>query len=99
MAKEGPIQKAILDYLTLKKYFHWRNNSGAMKTERSFVRFGTPGSPDIFLLRNGFLWGIEVKSPTGKLSPLQKDFRERMIEAGGTYVTARSLDDVITAGI
>lgn len=99
MVTEAPIQKAIIDYLTLKRYFFWRNNTGAMKTERSFVRFGTPGAPDIFLIKNGFLWGIEVKAPKGRLSEHQTSFRDRMQEAGGTYIVAHSLDEVIACGI
>jgi hypothetical protein len=46
--KEKEIQKAILDYLALKRYFHCRNNSGAYKAEHgSYIRYGTPGSPDV----------------------------------------------------
>ena len=67
--KEKEIQKAILNYLALKRYFHWRNTSGAYKAEHgSYVRYGTPGSPDIILIKNGFVWGIEVKTERGKLS-------------------------------
>ena len=29
---ESDTQRAILDYLTLRKHFCWRNNSGAFKT-------------------------------------------------------------------
>lgn len=49
--KEQQIVKAILDYLKLKKIFHWRNNTGALKTEAGgFMRFGATGSPDIFVV-------------------------------------------------
>jgi len=97
---EADIQHAILDYLTLKRHFAWRNNSGAFKTDRGrFMRFGTPGSPDIFCLSKGLLYGIEVKSPTGKLSDHQQAFKREMEAAGGVYLLARSLDDVQTAGL
>ena len=97
--KEKEIQKAILDYLTLKRYFHWRNNSGAYKTEHSYIRYGAPGSPDIILIKNGFVWGIEVKTERGKLSVDQEAFRLALTEAGGTYLVARSLDDLQRAGL
>ena len=97
--KETQIQKAILDYLALKRYFHWRNNSGAMKTEHNFVRFGTPGSPDIIVIKNGFVWVIEVKTERGKLSEHQEAFRLALTEAGGTYLVARSIDDLKRAGL
>ena len=91
---EKQIQSAILEYLTLKGIFHWRNNSGAMKTEHSFVRFGAVGSPDIFALKHGILYGIEVKRPKGKVSEAQKNFGESMVQHGARYMIAYSLDDV-----
>jgi hypothetical protein len=44
--KESDEQRAILDYLAMRRHFCWRNNSGAFKTEHgSFVRAGMRGSP------------------------------------------------------
>ena len=44
-------QRQIMDYLSLKDIFHYRNNSGALGAEHKgkkwFVRFGALGSPDI----------------------------------------------------
>lgn len=98
--KEAPIQKAIIDYLTFKRHFFWRNNSGAFKAPHgSFIRFGALGSPDIFLLKEGKLWGIEVKSPTGQLSPYQETFGASLGVNGGKYLVARSVDDVIAVGL
>ena len=93
--REHEIQRQILEWLELKHIFHWRNNVGAMKTLRGFIRFGTPGSPDIFALWNGVLWGIEVKNEKGRLSILQATFGARLAAAGGNYLVARSLDDVM----
>ena len=96
---EAQQQRAILDYLQLKGHFCWRNNSGAFKTEHgSFIRFGTPGSPDIFVLWGGSLYGIEVKSATRKLSHAQQAFKRSMEARRGIYL-ARSLDDVISEGL
>jgi hypothetical protein len=39
--------------------------------------------------------GIEVKAPKGKQSEHQKEFQEALEAAGGRYVLAYSLDDVI----
>lgn len=48
---EAAILRQILDYLTLRRVFHFRNNSGAMVSEHNgkkrFMRFGMPGSADI----------------------------------------------------
>ena len=89
-------QRAILDYLALKKHFCWRNNGGAFKTDRGgFYRVGTPGAPDIICVIEGQFVGIEVKDEKGKLNPNQVAFKERLEAAGGKYVVARSVDDVI----
>lgn len=93
---EKETQKAILGYLDIKRVFHWRNNTGSFKTERGgFYSFGTPGSPDIFaILPPGRIFGIEVKDTKGRLNENQVAFREKFQAAGGTYLVARSLDDV-----
>lgn len=97
---EKEIQKSILDYLSLRKIFHWRNNSGAFKTEKGgFYSFGTPGSPDVLAIHEGVFYGIEVKKPGGKQSEHQKAFQTGLEKAGGRYVLAFSIDDVRTAGL
>ena len=93
---EKDIQKAILEYLCFKRVCHWRNNTGATKTERGgFIRFGSVGSPDIFALKNGTLYGIEVKTATGKLSHDQDMFGKTLELNGAKYIVARSIDDVM----
>jgi hypothetical protein len=94
--KEAPIQRAILDYLTLKRIFHYRNNSGGFKDSNNhFYRFGALGSLDFVCVVDGQFIGIEVKAPKGKQSEHQKDFQTRLEAAGGPYLLARSLDDVM----
>lgn len=96
---EKATQAAILHYLALKGVFHWRNNTGATKTDHGgFVRYGTPGSPDIIcvLPPHGQLLGIEVKDAKGRLNANQLTFKEALEKAGGRYVVARSLDDVLS---
>lgn len=93
--KEKDVQKAILDYLGYKKIFHYRNNSGAFKTERGgFYRFGATGSPDIVCCVRGRYVGIECKAPKGRQSPNQKIFQENLEKAGGLYILAKSIEDV-----
>ena len=72
-----------------------------------FVRFVQVGSPDIFVvlppapdrLSQKYLWGkiigIEVKSSTGKQRDSQKEWQTRFEQAGGVYILAYSLDDVM----
>ena|ERR1700761_7409114 len=44
---EKYVQKAVIDLLTAEKVFFMRLNTGVMKTEKRFVRFNKPGTPDI----------------------------------------------------
>lgn len=97
---EKEIQKIIIDYLSLKRYCFWRNNSGALKTEKGgFIRFGAVGSPDICLIKDGIFFGIEVKRPGGKMSDGQIEFQKKCLEAGGRYHVVTSLDDVRALGL
>lgn len=93
---EKDIQKSILQYLEIKRIFHWRNNSGAYKTQHgSFIRFGSSGSPDIFALKDTRIYGLEVKNEKGQLSDLQTQWSNEFINNGGIYNILRSLDDAI----
>ena len=94
--KESEVQKQILDYLALKRVFHYRNNSGAfVDSQKHFYRFGALGSPDIICVINGQFVGIEVKAPKGKQSQYQKEFQKNLEAAGGRYVLAYSLVDIM----
>ena len=93
---EKEIQRQILDYLEIKGIFHFRNNVGAGKLAGGrFVRFGIPGAPDILALKNGIFYGIEVKRPGKKLSPLQEEFRDSMVRHGGKHLVAFNLESVM----
>lgn len=72
-----------------------RMNTGAAKIGNRFIRFGFTGCPDVLgQLRDGRLLGVEVKSPTGKLSTQQSVFIERINSAGGVAFVARNCNDV-----
>lgn len=100
--KKGPsehqIQSQILDWLKIKGIFHWRNNTGgfggAHKGKKWFVRFGAVGSPDIFAVIEGHIYGIEVKAANGKLSEKQWDFANHLMQAGGSYARVTCIEDV-----
>lgn len=101
MLLEKDIQKQILQYLEIKRIFHFRNNSGAVKGmyngKARFLRFGAVGSPDIICIKGGQFIGIEVKRPGTYQSVAQKAFQTAVEEAGGRYILARSLDEIINA--
>lgn len=94
-SSEKLVLRAVLDYLTYRQYFFWRNNTGAFKTERGgFYKFGDAGSPDVCLIKSGKFIGLEVKDKA-KQSEAQKDWQARCEEAGGQYYIVRSIDDLV----
>ena len=94
--KESQLLKQCLDYLTLRNIFHWRNNTGAMKTEwGGFIRFGMVGSPDVYVLVGGILIGLEMKDKGWKKSENQKAFERAFKKAGGEYLVIYDVADLI----
>lgn len=54
-----------------------------------------PGVPDMaFILPGGLIGFIELKTPTGRVSPDQKTFATACIERGAAYALCRSLEAV-----
>ena len=94
---EATIQTLIMQYLSIAKVFHWRNNTGGVRTNSRYLKFGEPGSPDIIAIVAGTFLGIEVKDPKGVQSCDQKKFQKKTETAGGKYIVARNLEDVTSA--
>lgn len=98
--KEAHIQKAISDYLKLKKYivFKHRNVGIYKKDTGKYIPLsdGEKGIADIIgCTPSGRFLAIEVKKPGGKPSPEQLDFLARVKAYGGISILAYSLDDVM----
>jgi hypothetical protein len=100
-ATENDLIKGCLEFLSYKKIFHYRNNSGAFKTDRGgFYYFGAKGSPDIIAVLT--IWGlpvmtgIEAKTKNGKQSEYQKLWQKNFEKVGGFYLLIRSLDELET---
>lgn len=98
-----------LEYLTLVKIFHWRNNAGTMFSHDAngkshMVRLGATGSPDIFAVKpvadvNGNVFGqiigIECKSTYGKQSDSQIIWQREFENHGGIYFVVHSLEELM----
>ncbi len=96
------LKSQILEYLTLRGWLAWSNNTGAFPVEdeqhaRRFVRFGRKGSADIFALRpsDGRFYSIEVKVGGDKLRPEQQQWLEEVRAHGGVAIVARDLVEVV----
>lgn len=99
--RESDTLAAIMVYLSGRTDLRaWRMNTGALKTDAGFVRFGLPGQADISgIMDNGRRLEIEVKSPSGRRSPAQDRYAAMIQKFGGLYILARSVDDVRNAFI
>lgn len=53
-----------------------------------------PGDPDLVLCLNGRFIGVEAKSPTGSLRPLQKVRMQEIEHSGGMYLVVHSLEEL-----
>jgi len=96
---ENLIQNACLELLHFKGVMAWRNNTGAVKAEKRFYRFGQKGSGDIFAIvpPEGKFLSVECKTWIGTVTATQKAWAEMVEEMGGVAIVARSVDDVCDA--
>ncbi len=102
--KEGPLQKAILEYLAFHPHlgYYWRSNQSTAffdpKKGQWLKKKGTgyiDGVPDICgILPNGKWVGIECKSTDGKQSPAQMEFEIMVKRNNGYYWLVHSLDEL-----
>ena len=84
--QERDITDAILRYLkTVQQCFAWKEHGGI---------YGTDGLPDIICCYRGRFVGIEVKTPTGKLTRLQETTIRRIKEAKGEAFKVTSVEEV-----
>lgn len=93
---EDEVLRGCLEYLRAHGYFVWRNNTGAVKIGKRFIRYGTPGSSDILgILPDGRFLAVECKREKGgRLSELQKAFLTAIQINGGVSIVARSVDEL-----
>jgi len=57
-----------------------------------------PGIPDLWVIKNGVVWWIEVKIPGRNLSELQKEFRFQVISRGGNFAVVSSIEELKAFG-
>ncbi len=96
---ERDIQKSILEYLKLRGFYAWRNQTqGTWDAGKGIYRNAQTlkGVSDILgVLSGGRILAIEVKRPGGKLSLDQVEFLKKVQGLGGKAFVAYSLQDVI----
>lgn len=101
--KESDIQKSILDYLLMRGYFVWRNNTGAFGAEsngrKRWIRAGKKGAGDIIgLTKEGHFLSIEVKRRGQLPTDDQIRFIRSVLDNKGIAFVAHDLQDIIDKG-
>lgn len=86
--KESDILRQCRDCLRLRGWLVYRMQQG-LGAHRGF--------PDLVAVRAGQVLFIEVKTPRGRLSRYQEQFRDEITEQGCTYLVVRSVEDIIGA--
>jgi len=95
---ENQLQNACLEFLRLRGVMAWRNNTGAVKVgKKQYIRYGHPGSGDIFAIPFGTFLSIECKVRGNSATPIQREWMQAVIDAGGHALVARTIDDVADA--
>ena len=98
---ESAVLRACLDYLQLRGICHWRANQipAPVNDGKGFRRFwGLRGVSDICgVLPGGRFLACECKSATGKLTPHQRLFLQRVNELGGLGVVVRDVKELAEA--
>ena len=83
--KESEIQRQIKEALQWRGWF-------VVKIHQSLGSYR--GIADLYALRDGQHVWIEVKTDRGVQSEYQKKFQRDIEKHGGTYILARSVEDV-----
>jgi hypothetical protein len=90
---EEDVRKQVTDWLTWNDFFwFYCPNRGRFDTSRDKV---TPGAPDIIVVHDGQITAIELKATYRKQSLAQITFQDKLEAAGGTYIVAYSIDDIV----
>ncbi len=101
MTPEKRIVNAIMGWLLFQRdCFAWINDSVGIYDaakgifRRNTSRYKIKGVSDILGIWKGKFLAIEVKTKTGRISPEQAAFLQRVINHGGIAFVARSVEDV-----
>lgn len=94
---ERALQNAIVLWLRSRGCLVAVTDAGAAFRAGAFGGDTVPaGWPDITgLLPDGRFIGVEVKSPAGRQSPVQKLMEQEIHKRNGIYVLARCIEDVV----
>lgn len=99
MAKilEKDIQREICEWLHASSYFFWRQNTIPVFENghfRALPKYTPRGLPDIMIISQGRMIGLEVKVPDyWKYTDDQKAIRDKFLANGAVYALVTSLSE------
>tara|TARA_R100000541_G_scaffold6748_1_gene14352 strand:- start:367 stop:723 length:357 start_codon:yes stop_codon:yes gene_type:complete len=102
---EHLVQKAICEYLDIRRIFYFAIPNGGKRSKSEAGRFRAEGVksgiPDLCLLMNGIAYFLEVKrpktenNPAGRLTANQIIMHEKLEDAGSDTAVVYCVADVI----
>lgn len=96
---EQSVVREVDNLLNVYGFYHWRNQTGALKPAKSSrpIHFGKPGSSDFLgIINDGRFLAIECKRPSGGVvSDLQKKFLDEINRRGGVGIVVTSAADCL----
>jgi hypothetical protein len=98
---EDAIQRCVLQHLRIRAprdafYFHPANGGLRSPVEAAILNgLGVAGVPDLVIIYQGRVFGLELKAEGGKPTDLQLEAHARMRTAGAEVATAVGLDQAL----
>lgn len=105
---EKDIQNAVCEYLDLRHHFFYRQNNTPIFQKdkngggffRAMPKYALKGVPDIIVITDGgYAVYLEIKRPSGRLSPDQELFKKRCEEKGCEYYRITAVDQLQEIGL
>lgn len=93
---EKDIQKQVIDWLRINKWFVVKNNTTGIyvRSRDTYITNPSRGLADIVAIKEGKVIMIEVKREHGIQSADQKEFQKKWEEHGGKYLLIHSLEEL-----
>lgn len=92
---ESSLVHAVLDLLAAWRIPAWRRNTGAVKIDKRFIRYGQAGMADIWAIGPGGRHiEIELKAPGKKPNAAQLAWLDLLSETGAICLWGDDIDEL-----
>lgn len=94
MKPEQALKRYVKDLLNLEKILWFPMNSGKFQIGNYWVEGCPEGTADLLMFLGDKPVWLELKSPTGKQSQLQKEFQAKVEKLGHSYQLIRKPEEL-----